>query len=149
MAKIQQRRYPSRGRPALEVVGQLSFFFSTHCTTFSSLGMNVASGARSFFANNPSTKNPVQQADRGPARSSTAFSPPAAQKSAGVPMRENEGRVHLQELAAPYGHIGSQTGAVPGDAEDGAVQVVVGHARQYVGIVMLDLDTGLLLSAAY
>ncbi len=50
------------------------------------------------------------------------------------------GLVDPNELAAPDGAVGAVAGAVPGDAEDGRRQAMLGHAGRDVGDVMLDRD---------
>ena len=45
-----------------------------------------------------------------------------------------------EELAAPDGAIQAVAGAVPGDAEDGRLELILGHAGEHVGDVVLDGD---------
>ena len=45
-----------------------------------------------------------------------------------------------EELAAPNRAVEAVAGAVPGDAEEGGLQLILGHAGQDVGDVMLDAD---------
>ena len=45
-----------------------------------------------------------------------------------------------EELAAPNRAVETVAGPVPGDTKDGWLQLILGHAGQDMGNVMLDAD---------
>ncbi len=70
----------------------------------------------------------------------TAWSPPGSIQVRRWAARFAAGRGHAQEFAAPDGAVVAEPGAVPRHAEHRSVQVMLRHAREDMGVMMLHAD---------
>ncbi len=64
----------------------------------------------------------------------------AARSGGASPTRSNRSRVREQDLAAPGRAVGPVARAVEGDADDRALEPVLGHGARHVRVVVLDGD---------
>ena len=81
---------------------------------------------------------PLAQAQSGPARFFHGGLPTGQGELAEMGHTLTGGFRDQEELTAPDGAIQAVAGAIPGDAEDRRFELILGHAGEHVGDVVLD-----------
>ena len=130
----------SKRRPTLEVSGELRRRASIVRSRPSSAGEKAWHRRQLGHRESGLAEHFVEQAQGGPARLFHGCVAAGQAELAKMGHALTGGFRNEKEFAAPNRAVEAVAGAVPGDAEDRRRQLILGHAGQDVGDVMLDAD---------